>query len=53
MLIVFYVKEQIYENQSTDNLSYSDDNQYTSMVLIHAIDDALEKAEAAPETEAE
>lgn len=47
------LKEQIYENQSTDNLSYSDDNQYTSMVLIHAIDDALEKAEAAPETEAE
>ena len=47
------LKEQIYENQSTDNLSYSDDNQYTSMVLIHAIDDALEKAAAAPETEAE
>lgn len=47
------LKEQIYENQSTDNLSYSDDNQYTSMVLIHAIDDALEKAEIAPETETE
>ena len=47
------LKEQIYKNQSTDNLSYSDDNQYTSMVLIHAIDDALEKAAAAPETEAE
>ena len=47
------LKEQIYENQSTDNLSYSDDNQYTSMVLIHAIDDALEKAAVAPETETE
>ena len=47
------LKEQIYENQSTDNLSYSDDNQYTSMVLIRAIDDALEKAAVAPETETE
>ena len=42
------LKEQIYENQSTDNLSYSDDNQYTSMVLIHAIDDAPGKSSGCP-----
>lgn len=37
--------EQILETQSTKNLTYSDDNQYTSMVLLRAIDQALEKAE--------
>ncbi|MDE7063422.1 MAG: hypothetical protein K2O73_09300, partial [Lachnospiraceae bacterium] len=37
--------EQILETQSTENLTYSDDNQYTSMVLLRAIDQALEKAE--------
>lgn len=39
------LKEQIVKNQSTDNLTYSDDQQYTSMVLIQAIDKALDKAE--------
>lgn len=37
--------EQILETQSTENLTYSDDNQYTSMVLLRAIDQALAKAE--------
>ena len=36
--------EQIYEAQSTDNLTYAEDNQYTSMVLINAINQALDKA---------
>lgn len=44
------LKEQILENQSTKNLTYSDENQYTSMVLLRAIDQALEKAEV-PEEE--
>ena len=39
--------EQIYESQSTENLTYSEENQYTSMVLINAISQALKKAEAA------
>lgn len=37
--------DQIYETQSTANLTYNDDNQYTSMVLLNAINDALAKAE--------
>ncbi len=44
------LSEQIYEAQSTDHVTYSDDNQYTSMVLLNAINDALAKAQV---TEAE
>lgn len=36
--------EQIYETQSTENLTYAEDNQYTSMVLVNAINQALDKA---------
>ncbi|MCI9137354.1 MAG: hypothetical protein HFH48_07300 [Lachnospiraceae bacterium] len=36
--------QQIYEKQSLDNISYGDDNQYTSMVLLNAIQTALDKA---------
>ena len=36
--------QQIYEKQSLDNISYGDDNQYTSMVLLNAIQSALDKA---------
>lgn len=36
--------EQIVEKQSTENISYSDDSQYTSMVILNAVNDALEKA---------
>ena len=35
---------QIIETQSTDNVTYSDNSQYTSMVLMSAIDSTLEKA---------
>lgn len=35
---------QIYSLQSTENLQYSDEQQYTSRLLIQAIDSALEKA---------
>lgn len=38
------ISEQIYETQSTENITYADDNQYTSMVLLGAIEDALAKA---------
>ena len=44
------ISEQIYETQSADHITYTDDNQYTSMVLLHAIRDALTKAEV-PEEE--
>ncbi|MCI8483908.1 MAG: hypothetical protein HFH41_06175 [Lachnospiraceae bacterium] len=36
--------QQIYEKQSLENISYGDDNQYTSMVLLNAIQAALDKA---------
>ena len=35
---------QIIENQSLDNITYSAENQYTSMILLNAIKAALEKA---------
>lgn len=37
---------QIYTTQSTENISFSDDNKYTSQLLLQAIDAALEKAKA-------
>ena len=38
------ISQQIYEKQSLENISYGDDNQYTSMVLLQAIQSALDKA---------
>lgn len=35
---------QIYANQSLEGVTYSDDNKYTSMVLLDAITEALSKA---------
>lgn len=35
---------QICESQSLENITYSDDNKYTSMVLLNAIKASLEKA---------
>ncbi|MBQ8596177.1 MAG: hypothetical protein IJ409_00165 [Lachnospiraceae bacterium] len=35
---------QILENQSLENITYSDDNKYTSMVLLNAIKSSLDKA---------
>lgn len=39
------LSEQILESQSLENLSYSEESQYTSMILMNAIRTALEKAE--------
>ncbi len=38
------ISQQIYETQSLDNITYSEENQYTSVVLLKAIDQALQKA---------
>ena len=37
---------QIYTTQSTENISFGDDNKYTSQLLLQAIDAALDKAKA-------
>ena len=39
---------QICEQQSLEDISYSEDNKYTSQVLLEAISSSLEKAEATP-----
>ena len=36
--------DQIYEKQSLEGITYSDESRYTSMVLLEAIRSALEKA---------
>ena len=36
--------EQIYEKQSLDEISYTSDNKYTSLVLMEAIQASLDKA---------
>ena len=36
--------EQICETQSTENISFDEDNKYTSMLLLEAIKTALSKA---------
>ena len=41
---------QIYETQSLDNITYSEENRYTSMLLLNTIEQALEKAKV-PETQ--
>ena len=38
------LSDQIYTSQSTENITYSEENKYTSMLLLEAIDSALEKA---------
>ena len=38
------IAEQVYEKQSLENIEYSQDNPYTSQIIINAIDDALKKA---------
>ena len=40
-----YIADQIYETQSLENISYSENSPYTSQVILNAIEDALEKAE--------
>jgi uncharacterized protein with FMN-binding domain len=39
------IRTQVLQNQSTEEITYSSDNQYTSMILLSAISDALKKAE--------
>lgn len=36
--------QQVYEKQSIENITYPEENQYTSTVLLQAIEQALEKA---------
>ncbi|MEE1007619.1 MAG: hypothetical protein UH963_00495 [Agathobacter sp.] len=38
------ISNQIINNQSTDDITYSKSNQYTSIVLLDAVNDALSKA---------
>ena len=38
------ISQQIYEKQSLDNITYPEENQYTSTVLLQAVEHALEKA---------
>lgn len=39
------ISEQVLEKQSTEGITYNSENQYTSMVLLNAIENALSKAE--------
>lgn len=39
------IAEQVVEKQSTEGITYQSDNQYTSVVLLNAIENALAKAE--------
>lgn len=38
------IAEQIYAKQSLEDIEYSEENPYTSQVILSAIDDALKKA---------
>ncbi len=40
-----HISQQIYEKQSTEGITYEEANQYTSVVLLNAINDALSRAE--------
>lgn len=39
------IADQVYETQSLENITYSEENPYTSQVILNAIKDALKKAE--------
>ena len=43
--------EQIIKNQSVERISYNPDNQYTSIMLLNAVEKALEKAKEGVEDE--
>lgn len=38
------IREQVLKNQSTEEITYNADYQYTAMMLLNAIEEALEKA---------
>lgn len=40
---------QVIENQTTDNITYSENNKYTSMVLMEAINKSIDKAKTPPQ----
>lgn len=44
------IASQIYSTQSTDNITFDDDQKYTSQMLLEAIKSSLDKAQAAPES---
>ncbi len=44
-----HISQQIYEKQSTENITYEEANQYTSVVLLNAIKNALSRAEVKEE----
>ena len=39
------IAEQVYDHQSLEDIQYSEDNPYTSQIIIDAIEEALKKAE--------
>lgn len=39
------IAEQIYQTQSLENISFSEESPYTSQLILNAIEDAIEKAE--------
>lgn len=39
------IAQQVCAKQSAENINFNNDNQYTSMVLLNAVKDALSKAE--------
>jgi len=41
--------EQVYATQSLEGITYNDDSKYTSLVLMEAIQNSLDKATAMPE----
>lgn len=41
--------EQVYENQSLEQISYTAESKYTSLVLLEAIENSLDKASATPD----
>ncbi|MCD7981663.1 MAG: hypothetical protein LUF32_05050 [Clostridiales bacterium] len=43
------ISQQIYEDQSTENISYTVENQYTTTILLDAVEDALDMARITPE----
>lgn len=43
------ISQQIYEKQSTEDITFEKTNQYTSTVLLNAIKDALKKAQSPSE----
>jgi len=40
------IAEQVYETQSLENIALSEENPYTSQMILNAIETALKKAEA-------